>query len=100
MAALSVIGTVGMVLAVGVAVGKLCLMDGPLKPTELIHKPDDFYTPFVALLDIIFTYGGQASQGLCRKIARSHWLFEKGDDTIVSNDLGPHMRGGPIRRLR
>ena len=60
-AALSVIGTVGMVLAVAVAVGKLCVMDAPLKPTELIHKPDDFYTPFVALLDIIFTYGGQAS---------------------------------------
>ena len=60
-AVLSSLGTLGMLVAIGVAVGKLAAMEVPIKPTELIHKPSNITTPVVALLDIVFTYGGQVS---------------------------------------
>ena len=60
-AVLSILGSVGMLLSVIVATVKLIIMDTTDKPTELIHKPDTFLTPIVAILDIVFTYGGQVS---------------------------------------
>jgi len=63
-AVLSSLGTLGMLVSVGVAVGKLVVMDAPIKPTELIHRPTNITTSVVALLDIVFTYGGQVCRYL------------------------------------
>lgn len=61
MAALSAIGTVGMVTAVAVAVGKLTTLAPPVERTELVHMPRSVNSLVVALLDIVFSYGGQVS---------------------------------------
>ena len=62
MAGLSILGSVGMLLAVGVALVKLILMDNS-QPTEAVHRPTSFTKPVVAILDIIFAYGGQVRLG-------------------------------------
>ena len=68
-AVLSILGSVGMLLSAIIATIKLVLMESDVKHTELIHKPDTFSTPIVAILDIVFTYGGQASIAAIFKLA-------------------------------
>ena len=65
MAVLSILGSIGMLLSVVVATVKLLVMDGKAEHTELVHRPSIFATPIVAVLDIVFTYGGQASTCFC-----------------------------------
>ena len=61
-AALSIIGTVGMITSIAVAVGKLYVMQPPQGAhTELVHKPNDINVSFVGAFSIVFTYGGYAA---------------------------------------
>lgn len=64
MAGLSLLGSVGMLTAVGVALVKLLLI-GSAQPTEAVHRPTSFSRPIVAVLDIIFAYGGQVRIRIC-----------------------------------
>ena len=67
---LSLVGTLGMMTAMGVACAKLLLMVPPASPDSGAlaarrHPPSDpelrhgFYAILVALMDIVFAYGGQ-----------------------------------------
>ena len=89
-AVLSVLGSVGMLLSVIIATIKLVLMESEVKHTELIHKPDTFSTPIVAILDIVFTYGGQASPAtFAGGEAVPYNLFAAGQGKLVADQFKP-----------
>ena len=59
---ISVIGTAGMIVALGIAIWKLLTTDFPEGgKTELVHTSSDFKSYAVALMDVAFFYGGQAN---------------------------------------
>ena len=62
-AVISIIGTVGMLAAVVIATLKLLMMDVKGAHHEAVHS-DGFNVAVVALMDIVFTYGGK------------HWLLK------------------------
>ncbi|KAL0023611.1 hypothetical protein WJX77_006953 [Trebouxia sp. C0004] len=57
-AVISIIGTVGMMTAVVIATLKLLMMDVEGAHHEAVHN-DGFNVAIVALMDIVFTFGGQ-----------------------------------------
>ncbi|KAK9902167.1 hypothetical protein WJX75_006684 [Coccomyxa subellipsoidea] len=61
--AVSVLGTLGMLVALTIAASKICLAPRPdsYRPPEIVHKPEDVSMPFVAIFDAVFTFGGQVN---------------------------------------
>ena len=62
-ALISIIGTVGMMTAVVIATLKLLMMDVKGAHHEAVHN-DGFNVAIVALMDIVFTFGGNAEKCL------------------------------------
>ncbi|CAL8466173.1 g5709 [Coccomyxa elongata] len=61
--AVSVLGTLGMLVALTIAAIKICITPRAesYSPPEIFHKPDSPSTPFVAFFDAVFTFGGQVN---------------------------------------
>eukprot|EP00891_Asterochloris_glomerata_P002391 jgi/Astpho2/2391/fgenesh1_pg.00044_%23_35_t len=55
---ISIVGTVGMVTAVGIALVKLLLLKRPEGDHRVVNTGQDFKIAMVALFDIVFCYGG------------------------------------------
>jgi len=62
-ALISIVGTVGMMTAVVIATLKLLMMDVKGAHHEAVHN-DGFNVAIVALMDIVFTFGGKAESCL------------------------------------
>lgn len=55
----SLVGILGMLIAVVVAVAKVLRVQvEDYQPTQLIHRPESVRITLVAVMDIVFTYGG------------------------------------------
>lgn len=84
-AVLSILGSIGMLLSVVIATLKLLLMDSGVKQTELVHRPKSLTTPIVAILDLVFTYGGQVSPQLTSFLVPNPVSY-----AVLNQDAGLH----------